>query len=241
MLHAPPLVIQLPVVDIGSKGVLVLFWRRGGRDERELDEGVDLPADGAVLVLLQPAEDAAGVELVPAGQFEVPLPGLPLDQADGAVDRCGGSGLHAVLEPRGIDDQSFPWPIVIYRLFLYHSQDFPLAFALLAYHFSGAFLAFDHPSFGGFRGQIFFSDLLHPCLPALFEFPDALEDLGLDLFFEAALAVAGRAGVGEPGLEGCGGVFHLRAESPGGFCFEVREEAVVAERAGGGLAMGGVV
>ena len=74
------------MVCIEAKRVLALLWRRR-RDERQLDERVHFPAYWTVLVLPQPAENAARVELVPAGQFEVPLIGLPLNQTNSAVER----------------------------------------------------------------------------------------------------------------------------------------------------------
>ena len=77
-------------------------------------------------------------------------------------------------------------------------------------------------------------------LPSLFKFPDALEDLSFHLFFEATLTLAGSAFVGEPGLKDCGSVLHLRADPAHHFCFAVREEAVVAEDASGGLAMSAI-
>lgn len=69
----------------------------------QVDEGIDVAADGAFLVHLKPPEDAIEVELVLATELEVSLGRFGINQTDGAVEGgLGLLGLHTVLQPSWI-------------------------------------------------------------------------------------------------------------------------------------------
>lgn len=201
-----------------------LFLRR--RNEGEVDEGVDVPADRAFIIDPQPVEDAARVELMSAVHAEVALGGVGVDEADCAVDlSLGRGGLHAVPHPGGIDSQ---FPVVV-RLPTYHAQDLPLSVALLADDLRGLFLVLEDLSCGGLRTGVRASDLVYPPFPAFLVILCALQQFGLDLALKRALTIASGALEGEPLLESCRNRHHLRADAVGHVGLEVCPVAIRAE------------